>query len=722
MDKKDRVMMIFLQECREIIETLENKILILEDNPEDRSMIDDIFRGIHTLKGNANSFGFTRLGNFVHYFEDYLDIFRKNDKPLNEHEADLLIRGFDIVKEIFEIEENETPDNPEQYDSVLNEIKSFLNIEPEVAPVELDLEDVVSSSHFENKDITNKNEELIAFEDDVIQKIKDDNLKIYHIIMKFDDDLYVRGYNHQLFFKLFSDLGEIAYSYVKISKDIPSIEVFDTEKSFVEEISTYLLTTSDLEDVEDVFEFIAEENEVEIALLDLNTIEEAKNDCEANFEKILEEESQKQIINEVIANEQSKNESKTKAESTVKSNDSTSTSSQAPAASIRVESSKLDELFDSIGELVIAQSFINQSEKIRSINDNEINQYMEMLGKSTKIIQNKVMSLRMIPIRDTFLKMKRVARDVSKKTGKDINLVISGEETEIDKTMVDKLSEPLIHLLRNSIDHGIEDSEKRIANGKDPKGTVHLSASHKGSNFVIEIKDDGAGINKEIILAKAIEKGIAFSDEEYTDEEIVNFIFAAGFSTAASLTDISGRGVGLDAVKSSIEELRGKVNVETKEGEGSVFKIILPLTLAIIDGLTVKVEDDTFIIPTLSVIESFRPKNEDIQKIRNKGEFINFRGDILPIIRVNKLLELSDENVPFEESTLICIEHDRGKYVLQVEELLGRQQVVIKSLGKMMKSLKEISGAAILGSGNIALILNTEGIRDWLDSGDKNHE
>ena len=713
MDKKDRVMMIFLQECREIIETLENKILVLEDNTNDKEMIDDIFRGIHTLKGNANSFGFTRLGNFVHYFEDYLDIFRKNEKALTEDEADLLIRGFDIVKEIFEIEESGNSNNPPQYDAVLNEIKSFLNIEPieEKSNNTNDLEDLVETHSFSDDNTSINQSELKAFDADIVNKIKNDNLKIYHVVMTFDDDLYVRGYNHQLFFKLFADIGEIAYSYVKLSKDIPSLEVFDTEKSYVQEISTYLLSTCDMDDVEDVFEFIAEENEVQIALVDVSSIDEAKKEpvIEIKEEPVVKNTE----VNKVIAKEQN-----TQAQTQVQKQ----TKAQAPAASIRVESSKLDELFDSIGELVIAQSFISQSEKIRNINDNEINQYMEMLGKSTKIIQNKVMSLRMIPIRDTFLKMKRVARDVSKKTGKDIDLIISGEETEIDKTMVDKLSEPLIHLLRNSIDHGIEDQDVRIANGKEEKGTVHLSASHKGSNFVIEIKDDGAGIKKDVILAKAIEKGVAFEGEEYTDEEIVNFIFAAGFSTAASLTDISGRGVGLDAVKTSIEELRGKVNVETTEGKGSVFKIVLPLTLAIIDGLTVKVDDDTFIIPTLSVIESFRPLKDDIQRIRNKGEFINYRGEILPIVRVNKLLEVSEDNKCFEDSTLICIEHDRGKYVLQVDELLGRQQVVIKSLGKMMKNLKEISGAAILGSGNIALILNTEGIRDWLDSGDKHHE
>ena len=696
MNKQDKVMMIFLTECREIIESLETKILVLEDSPNDKDMIDDIFRGIHTLKGNANSFGFTRLGEFVHYFEDFLDQFRKNNRFLSNEECDLLIRGFDVVKEIFYHEENEIETNPAEYETVLKEIKDNLSVtNSNKNSNNEELEDVVSNTTFNHDlNIEGKEQELIAFEDDVLKKVNSESLSIYHIVMKFDDDLYIRGYNHQLFFKLFTDLGEIAYSYIKIDEQrLPTLDVFDTENSYVKEVSTYLLSSANLEDVEDVFEFIAEDNEVEISIIEPQKILDIKNEA---IKKELESKNQE-----------------------IKVNNSSNTKPQTTSSSIRVESSKLDELFDSIGELVIAQSFIGQNEKIRNINDKEINQYLEMLGKSTKIIQNKVMSLRMIPIRDTFLKMKRVVRDVSKKTNKEIELIISGEETEIDKTMVDKLSEPLVHLLRNSIDHGIENKELREERGKNPVGKVHLSASHKGSNFVIEIKDDGGGINKEKILKKAIERGVASEDTDYSDEEIANFIFAAGFSTADSITDVSGRGVGLDAVRTSIEDMRGKVQVESEEGKGSVFKIILPLTLAIIDGLTVKIEDDTFIIPTLSVIESFRPKAEDVQTLKDQSEFLNYRGEILPIIRLNQLLEISQDKKDITNSTLICIEHDRGKYVIQVDELLGRQQVVIKSLGKMMKSVKEISGAAILGSGNIALILNTEGIRDWLDAGEK---
>lgn len=693
---RDRIIGIFIEESTEIIQQLETELIILEESPWDKSILNEIFRGVHTLKGNANSFGFVRLGEFVHYFEDYLDNFRKQTETLNDYEADLLIRGFDIVKEVFQAEESGNPQNPDEYSEVLAEIKKYLNKEDTTEDLTFELEEVVSKSEFKVQKITDKKEELLTFTDEILKKVKSENLTIYNIVMTFDDDLYTRGYNHQLFFKLFTDLGEIVYTYIKTNENTPILEIFDTDKSYIKEMSTYLISSSSFEEVQDVFEFIAQDEEVNISKIELDDILNQKQEV-----------IQKELN---LKNDQIKN---------IVENNSSSKVSTAPSASIRVESAKLDELFDSIGELVIAQSFISQNDKIKSINDKEINQYLEMLGKSTKIIQNKVMSLRMIPIRDTFLKMKRVARDVSKKTGKEIELLISGEETEIDKTMVDKLSEPLIHLLRNSIDHGIESNEDRIEAGKNSIGTVILSASHKGSNFVIEIKDDGAGIPKDKILAKAIERGIADENMDYSDDEILNFIFQAGFSTAEKLTDISGRGVGLDAVKTSIEEMRGKIQVDTKVGEGTSFRIILPLTLAIIDGLIVRLEGDTFIIPTLSVIESFRAKKSEIQQIKGKGEFIDYRGDILPIIRLNHLLELSDEKIPFEESTLICVEHERGKYVLQVNELLGRQQVVIKSLGKMMRNVKEISGAAILGSGNIALILNTEGIRDWLDLGDR---
>lgn len=688
MDKHDRVMQIFLNECKEILEEISPKLLNLEENPSDKELINDIFRGIHTLKGNANSFGFTRLGEFVHHFEDLLSLYRKESAVLETDKVDLFIRSFDVVGSVFGYEEEGIDGYPDGYKEILGEIKTALNIQESQ---EMHFDAVASASSFGEVD----DDEAAHLEMIKSAKIDLDQLgerKIYEIDMHLDRDIYLRGYNHQIFFRLLGALGDIVYSRYIVDANVATLKDFDTQNSYIQKLVVYLLSDKEMFDVADVFEFIAEEHEVSISVLDIDKL------------KTLQA-APKEPVASCASDAYEQNQGATRVQT------------DKAKSSIRVESVKLDELFDSIGELVIAQSYISQNEQIRSINNKELNQYLEMLTKSTKIIQSKVMSLRMIPIKDTFLKMKRVVRDVSIKTGKEIELVLSGEETEIDKTMVDKLSEPLIHLLRNSVDHGIEATqEERVQAGKEAQGNVYLSASHKGSSFVIEIRDDGRGIDTKKILQKAIEKGLAKEETVYSEDEIINFLFYAGFSTASAITDISGRGVGLDAVKQSIEEMRGKITVDSSLGEGTTFRIILPLTLAIIDGLNIKIEDEMFIVPTLSVVESLSPDSSEVHRIKGKGEFINYRGEILPIIRLNQILGLSEKQKEFNESTFICIEHERGRYIIQVDELLGRQQVVIKSLGVLSNNVKEVSGAAIMGNGSIALILNTEGLREHLDA------
>lgn len=694
MNKHDRVMEIFLTECKEVLEEVGAKLLVLEEQPEEKGMINDIFRGIHTLKGNANSFGFTRLGEFVHYFEDLLTIHRKANELLSADEVDLLIRAFDVVEEVFVFEEEQSAGHPEHYHAILNEIKSALNIE--AAPqVLLELDEIVTLTSYEissTLDAAALAQMLQATA--IVQSDERFRTKrLYNVVMSLDSDIYLRGYNHQIFFRLLRDVGEIVFSDYEVDAKVPKLEAFDTEHSYIKKFSLYLFSDKDVMDIEDVFEFIAQEHEVAITVVKAEDIEKINAPKKAQALQNISDELQ---ITSLGDNNNNNNKAK---------------------SSIRVESGKLDELFDSIGELVIAQSYISQNEEVRALNNKELNQYLDMLGKSTRLIQNKVMSLRMIPIRDTFMKMKRVVRDVSKKTNKEIELILSGEETEVDKTMVDKLSEPLIHLLRNSVDHGIEaNAEDRLESGKEACGNIKLSASHKGSSFVIEIRDDGRGIDTEKILAIAIERGIAKEGTIYSEEDIIDFLFVAGFSTAASITDISGRGVGLDAVKQSIEEMRGKILVESEFGVGTTFRIVLPLTLAIIDGLTIRVDDETLILPTLSVVESFSPVIEDIHQIKGQGEFINYRGEILPIIRLNQMLGLSSTKIAFAESTFICIDHERGRFIIQVNELIGRQQVVIKSLGLLSQNIKEVAGVAILGTGNIAMILNVEGLRDHLDN------
>jgi len=386
------------------------------------------------------------------------------------------------------------------------------------------------------------------------------------------------------------------------------------------------------------------------------------------------------------------------------------------SSTIRIDTFKLDELFDSVGELVIAQNFIAQNEQIRAIEDESIKRAIETLSKITKKIQDRVMSLRMVAIRDTFDKMKRVVRDTSKKTGKELHLNVQGEETEIDKTMIDSLSDPLIHIIRNAIDHGLEsDAAERLSVGKKVEGTITLRAYHKSGSIVISVSDDGRGINKEKVLQKAIERGVITGDENLTDSQIFGLIMQPGFSTADTISDLSGRGVGLDVVKTSIEKLRGKVEIDSKEGEGTTFSMVLPLTLAIIDGMLVQTAGEIYIIPTLSVVESFRPDREIVNIIKGQGEFVSMRGQHIPVIRLSDVFDLTTDRIPPWEGILVCVETEAGRIAIMVDELIGRQQVVIKPLGKSLAKLKEISGGAILGSGDIALILNVDELRPLIE-------
>lgn len=384
--------------------------------------------------------------------------------------------------------------------------------------------------------------------------------------------------------------------------------------------------------------------------------------------------------------------------------------SRLQSRTVKVDTAKLDNLFDLVGELVIANTLV--CGEMQSVNNNGTSKNLSQLSKITKDIQDQVMSMRMVSLKQTFQKMSRLVRDVSLHAGKKIKLTISGEDTELDKNVIEEIADPLVHILRNSIDHGIEPENERIAKGKPKEGTIRLSAFHRGGNIIIEIEDDGKGLQKDMIVKKAIEKGLINDQSELNDNQIYNLIFAPGFSTADKVTNISGRGVGTDVVKKNIEKLRGKVEVTSEEGNGTVFTIKLPLTLAIIDGIVVNVGDTRYIIPTTSIEESIRPKKEEISTIKNQGEVINMRGNLFPLVRLHKLYNIDTTKTNPWEAIVVIVESEGGRFSILVDELLGQQQVVIKSLGDRFKDVKGISGGAILGDGKVGLILDTSGIRD----------
>lgn len=687
MTKQEQVKAIFIEEAGEIIEKLDVDILRFEENSADFNLLNEIFRGVHTLKGNANAFGFTRLGEFVHHFEDVLDHYRSTKEDVEEHHLELFVGSVDVIKEVMTCELDALPDLPIDYAGCLEKIKHLIAskknkpLEPIIEVNAQVFNDLATEFAFDDIQLQDT---AIEKSIEIHQSLRTEGLNLYRIELTLDGDCYKRGFDHILFLKLLAENATSLESFFELD-NVPSLDTFVSDENTITRVSAVLLSA------------------------------QTPNDVAENFEYLFDHEYSVIVIEPIVVAVE-----KTKAVVVEKSPDmevTKTSSANAPKSTIRIDTFKLDELFDSVGELVIAQNFIAQNEKIRAIEDESISRAIETLSKITKRIQDRVMSLRMVAIRDTFDKMKRVVRDTSKKTGKELHLNVQGEETEIDKTMIDSLSDPLIHIIRNAIDHGLEaDANERLSVGKKVEGTITLRAYHKSGNIVISVSDDGRGINKDKVLKKAIERGIIAGDENLTDSQIFALIMQPGFSTADAISDLSGRGVGLDVVKTSIEKLRGKIEIESKEGIGTTFSMVLPLTLAIIDGMLVQAAGEIYIIPTLSVVESFRPEREIVHALKEKGEFVSLRGQHIPVIRLSDIFELPTKRIEPWEGILVCVETEAGRIAIMVDELVGRQQVVIKPLGKALAKLKEITGGAILGSGDIALILNVDELRPLIEA------
>lgn len=693
---KEQIRDIFIEESTDIIEKLDVDIINFEENPEDKDLLNELFRGVHTLKGSANSFGFTRLGEFVHHFEDVLDHYRNTDDVVEQEQIDLFLSSVDIIKDVMWKEVDGNEELPDNYDDILEGIKSIL-----AHKIKSDTEELPDlAAEFSNQTIEAQatEQESNNFNQNDINRVLEilkDGEELYHISLTLDDDIFFRGFDHARIFKLFNEEGRVIESWWDMS-NVPELKDLDPERSSIKIVDILFASDKPASEIEEIFEYI-DEHEYSF----IHVEKEKKPEPTPLKEEDIH-----------FGRRKEDNAVKTSGRREAQRDDSKANTGRRKTDArsfVKIDTNKLDELFDSVGELVIAQNFIAESEEIKQIQSEDVIRTMDTLTKITRLIQNRVMSLRMVAVSDTFEKMKRVARDASKKVNKEISLEIFGAETEVDKTMVDALSDPLIHIMRNAIDHGLEDTpEDRVELGKTETGVITLSAYHRGGNIAIEVSDDGRGINRDKVFAKAVERGLIQETDELTDGQVFALIMQAGFSTADVISDISGRGVGLDVVRSSIEKLHGRVEISSEVGKGSTFTILLPLTLAIIDGMIVKSAGDTFIVPTLSVLESFIPAKEIVHSVKRKGEFVDLRGEMIPIVRLNHVLEIGDEKPEISQSTLMCVESDKGKYAILVDDLVGRQQVVIKSLGPTLSRIKELSGSAIMGSGEIALILNVE--------------
>ncbi len=385
-------------------------------------------------------------------------------------------------------------------------------------------------------------------------------------------------------------------------------------------------------------------------------------------------------------------------------------SRQVVESSVRVSTQRLDRLIDMVGELVIAHSMVAQDQRVVNGNHHELVRKITHTSKIVRELQDISMSMRMVPLKATFNKMARLVRDLARKVGKSVHFITEGEDTEIDRNLVDIINDPLVHMVRNAVDHGIETPETRKLDGKPEYGTVKLCAYHSAGNVVVEIEDDGKGLDREVILAKAREKAIIDNGSTLSDRDVFNLIFEPGFSTANTVTDVSGRGVGMDVVKKNIESLRGQAEIRSEAGEGSVFKMSLPLTLAIIDGMVVRVGTETYVIPTVSIVSSIKPAPDDISTVHNQGLMLSLQGKLIPLFRLASLYNVETLEQDQSQALVVVVEDEGRQAALFIDELIGRQQVVIKTLGEAMRDIPGISGGAILPNGRVGLILDIGGL------------
>ena len=521
---------------------------------------------------------------------------------------------------------------------------------------------------------------------------------MFHIEMIFKPSIFDNGIDPLMFLNDLKAIGTISNLKIDIS-NLPAISDLEDPYACYTQFSLDVETSSTLEQVQNIFLFVIDDNDINIT----EKVEEKEEEAKPVEEKVEEKPEEK---HEEEKKEEVHDDKTNKAAPAAKP---TGTKVQAPST-VRVDIRKLDSLMNLIGELVIAQSRIMQLTQNLDI-DNGLKEAVSSMDRTSRQIQEEVMNIRMMPIGPIFTQFHRYVRDLNLELNKEVKLVLKGETTEIDKNMLEQLSDPLKHIIRNSMDHGIEKTkEERIARGKPEYGTITMSAAHQEGHVVIEVSDDGNGLNKEKIFNKAVEKGLLSKDGNYSDAEIYRTIFSPGLSTAEKVTDISGRGVGMDVVRANVEKMKGKIEIKSAEGVGSTFIIKLPLTLAIIEGITFAIGEQIYVMPLISIIEQIKIKSDQVKPFEGKGEMIKIRDEYLPLIRLHKVFEIDTQVNEIDDGIVVVVEAGYRKCAIFVDELLDQQQVVIKSLDSAFSKHAGIAGGTILGDGRIALIIDIQGL------------
>jgi len=711
----DAIQQAFVVECQELLQQMEANLLQLEGSGGDPEVINAIFRAAHTIKGSAGVIDCGFVIEFTHVLENLLDKMRDGEiKPTGDL-VELLLAAGDHLRTLVMCVESET--NPdEEINKVSNALRGRLQGHlGGAAPAS----QVAVSAAEESKVHTMGGGEM-----------ETDN---WHISLRFGTDVLRKGMDPTTFIRYLMELGQIIH-LTTLPDRIPDAPDMDAESCYLGFEISYQ-SDADKAKIESVFDFVRDDCIVHIwpphsKLVDfISTIESMPEDAMRLGEILIKCGALTQNELDLALNAQTENTiPKTETEDAVQPkigdvlvNQGAVTPEVVEAAAvkqgkvaekktlesqlIRVQAAKLDQLIDLVGEMVIACAGANML--ARKSGETALVESTSVITMLVEQIRDSALQLRMVQIGETFTRFQRVVRDTSRELGKDIELVISGGDAELDKSVVEKLGDPLMHLVRNALDHGVESPEARVAKGKPARGTLRLNAYHESGNIAIEIIDDGAGMNREKILNKAREREIISASESLSDSEIFALIFEPGFSTADKITNISGRGVGLDVVKRNITALRGTVEVESREGQGSTFRIRLPLTLAIIDGFLVGVGKASYVIPLGTVVECIELSEKDRAETFNR-QYINLRGEVLPFVRLREQFEIAEQGGKREN--IVVVQYAGEKIGLVVDELMGEFQTVIKPLGTIFKHIKGIGGSTILGSGDVALILDVQSL------------
>lgn len=676
---------IFLDETKEHLENLNAQILRLEQEPEDVDTINEIFRAAHSMKGMAGTMGYKRMQTLTHDMENVFSEIRNGTMKVSSDLIDTLFQCLDALEEYNNNIQEEANEGTNDNQALISKLNNYLKASGKEEPAPAEVKETpadTGGSEEKWQDIKLGESEL-----SVLRAAEDGGKNIYGLTVFVQENCFLKAARAFLVYKAIEENAEIMVSNPP-AQDIED-EKFDLDFSLI------IISDSPLEKILQSARSVSEIDRVLGGIYELPAVQEAEN---TQLEEVVEQKPETAGTSQVQA-------------APAKTADKKNTAKPVVNRTVRVDIEKLDVLMNLVSELIIAKNSLVSASTDEHSSNSGFNEQIEYLESVTTNLHESVMKVRMVPIESVVNKFPRMIRDLSKKLDKKMELYMSGEETELDRTVVDEIGDPLMHLLRNAADHGLESAEVRAQRGKPEAGSIFLEAYQDGNNVVIEVRDDGGGIDVEAVKQKAIDREVITQEqsESMSEKDIINLLFHAGFSTSKKITDISGRGVGLDVVKSKIESLSGEVEVKSKMGEGSTWIIRLPLTLAIIQALMVIVGGEKYAISlgSIQTIEDISP--DEIKLVQNR-EVIHLRGTVIPIIRLSEELDIESSKSPDENLVVVIVKKGENLAGLVVDELMGQQEIVIKSLGKYISKCKIISGATILGDGEVALILDANAL------------